>query len=156
MHDHGHEGGRHAVADAVGDEQAKMILIEPDDVVEVARDVVGGAPHGRTLDAMQWLQRPGQELALHDRRELQLIVHLGHLTAQAPAEAIGEGGLVASSRTARCRWETACSTPASTAGSSSASSTSAPAYAYQRRSRRPVVQDDGRDTVAPRARQAAS
>ena len=69
---------RHALAGDVADDDADAVLVQPEEVVEVAADLLGGMHGGLDLDARRLEALAGQERALHPAGDLQIALQ-GHV-----------------------------------------------------------------------------
>ena len=63
--DHGQQCGGHSVTNSVRDEQAHMMLIQAAHIVDVATDIVHGAPQGGHRATRKCGQLLWQKLSLH-------------------------------------------------------------------------------------------
>ena len=79
---HGQQGPGHAVANRVGDEQANMMLIQASHIVDVATDIVHGAPQSGDCATRKILQFFRQKIALNLASQMQLIAHLADFAKQ--------------------------------------------------------------------------
>jgi hypothetical protein len=90
----GEECCGHAVADGIGDEEAEVVFVEADDVVDIAGDVGSGAEEEVEGGGAEGGEGSGEEVGLESGGEAEFFIELGEARGEGGV-ALAEGGVFA-------------------------------------------------------------